>query len=207
MDALSVKNLSYSYGDKIVLKDVSLKIKFGEKIGLKGANGSGKSTLLRCLAGLCECKSDEFLIFGQDINKNGYENTRSKVGFLFQQSEEQFIFPIVKDDVKFELLAQGLSDEKAQNISTEMLKKLNLLVHKNSVVYHLSGGQKRLVALAGVLCPLDKQLLFLDEPSNELDKNALKTIINELKSHKAAMLIATHDDEILRQVCDRIIEI
>lgn len=207
MDALYVRNLCYSYANNEILKEININIKFGEKVGLKGANGSGKSTLLRCLTGLVECESDDFFVLDNNIKINGYEAVRREVGFLFQQSEEQFIFPVVIDDVIFELLARNFSKEKALVIGKTMLEKFNLSSHENSVVYHLSGGQKRLVALSGVLCVPDKKLLFLDEPSNELDKKAHKTLINELKSHKATMLIATHDDEILNNVCTRIIEI
>lgn len=205
MDILRVEDLSYSYDKNEVLSGVSLELKAGEKVGLVGANGSGKSTLLKCIGGLVGSRAKRLEILNQNVLNYGYDGVRKKIGYLFQQSEEQFIFPTLIDDVGFELRALGIKE--ADEMASAWLVKFGLDKYANEVIYHLSGGQKRLAALAGVLCVPDKELLLLDEPSNELDQNALKTVISELIASPAAMLIATHDEIILNAVCSRIIRI
>lgn len=210
MSVLKVKNLCCGYKEKLVINGFDLELKASQKLGLMGANGSGKSTLLRAMAGLSLAKSDEFLLFGKDIRdknaqtgqaKSAYETHRQKVGYLFQNSDEQFVFPSVLDDVGFELKGRGYDEQSANAIARKTLQALGIAELENEVVYHLSGGQKRLVALAGVLCVPDKSLLILDEPSIELDQNALKRLVQILKAHPASMIIASHDKEFLAQIC------
>lgn len=203
---LNIKNLSCSLDGTTILKDINLSIKNQEKVGLMGANGCGKSTLLRCLAGLLDFDASSFEILG--INKKDeFKKIRKQVGYLFQHSEEQFIFPIVKEDIAFELLNLGIKKEQINNMVDEILNEFGIKSIQNKVVYNLSGGQKRLCAIAGVLIVPNKKLLLLDEPSNELDSNAQEILIHKLKTYPASMIISSHDEKLLNNVCSRIIHL
>lgn len=203
---LDIKNLSYDIDEISILKDISLSIQKGEKVGLMGANGSGKSTLLRCIAGLLNFSASSFEILGIN-NKDDFKKIREQIGYLFQHSEEQFIFPIVKDDIAFELLSLGIKKEQIRVMVDEILDAFDIKSIQDRVVYNLSGGQKRLCAIAGVLVVPNKKLLLLDEPSNELDSKAQEILINMLKKHQASMLISSHDERLLSNVCSRIIRL
>lgn len=205
---LELENLSFFYGKKQVLKEISLQVKSGEKVGLVGANGSGKSTLMQICAGLIQAPNPARLaLFGQRIlGLDDFKSFRDKIGYLFQHSLEQFIFPDVLGDVSFELRCAGYSQSEARARASEVLSALNIAELESSLVYDLSGGQQRLVALAGVLAR-QRELLFLDEPSNELDHEAKHRVCEVLKYSKCAMLIASHDESLIASVCDRVVRI
>lgn len=205
---LEINNLSYTYEGKTVLKDINIYIDNGEKVGLVGLNGSGKTTLMQIAAGLKQAeKTSSLTILGKKIvTLEDFKDIRYKIGYLFQNSQDQFIFPNVIDDIGFELRCDGVSAEDSNKQALNFMRNLGIENLKNEIIYKLSGGQKRLVAIAGALIK-QKEILFLDEPSNELDNNAQKKVADILKARKSSMLIASHDKAFIDSVCDRVIQI
>lgn len=175
---LRVKNLGYRIEERVVFENLNFELSYGERVLLKGKNGSGKSSLLGILQGFLKPS------FGV------VERERElRVGYLFQESEDQFIAPNVLEDVAFSLLARG--EERAEERAKEMLDRLEISHLSNHSLYHLSGGEKRLVALAGVLV-LECDLYLLDEPFNEIDSLRQEIIKSIIQEKSGAFLIATH---------------
>lgn len=174
---IKVENLSFGYGDKALFSGVSLDIKDNSKIVICGKNGSGKSTFLSILAGIKDCDG---IVAKQNL----------KVSYLFQDSNDQFIAPNVLDDVAFSLLADGVSTENALSLSLDMLKSLKILHLKDKSIYSLSGGEKRIVAIAGMLVR-SADIYMLDEPFNELDDEKIELVLN-LLYQKSSFVIITH---------------
>ncbi|RDU71799.1 energy-coupling factor ABC transporter ATP-binding protein [Helicobacter brantae] len=175
---LKAKDLGYCIEDKIIFENLNFEISWGERVLLKGKNGSGKSSLLGILQGFLKPS------FGV------VERERElRVGYLFQESEDQFIAPSVLEDVAFSLLAKG--EERAEMRAREMLERLEISHLSEKSLYHLSGGEQRLVALAGVLV-LECDLYLLDEPFNEIDSLRQEIIKSIIQEKNGAFLIATH---------------
>ena len=175
---LKARDLGYCIEDKVIFENLNFEISWGERVLLKGRNGSGKSSLLGILQGFLKPS------FG------AVERERElKVGYLFQESEDQFIAPSVLEDVAFSLLARG--EERAEERAREMLERLEISHLCNQSLYHLSGGEQRLVALAGVLV-LECDLYLLDEPFNEIDSLRQEIIKSIIQEKSGAFLIATH---------------
>ena len=163
--SVSLKNITAKIGERILFENLNLSIGHKEKIAIIGANGVGKTTLLEIIAGLNANFDGDIELFHENVNDPKiYSRYRRLVGFLFQNSDEQFICPNVFDDIAFGLLASGVSQSEAKKRAEFMLNELEISHLKNKIVYNLSGGEKKLVALAGVLVMEPKILLF-DEPT------------------------------------------
>lgn len=175
---LKARDLGYSIEGKSVFENLNFELCYGEKKLLVGKNGSGKSSLLAILQGYLKpscgvVERDEGL----------------KIGYLFQESNDQFIAPSVLEDVAFSLLARGESE--AEKKAKEMLERLEISHLANHSIYHLSGGEKRLVAIAGVLvCECD--LYLLDEPFNELDSKRCEIVEKMIMEKSGGVLVASH---------------
>lgn len=178
---IEVRNLAYRVEEKTIFSNLSFGIYEGEKKLLLGKNGSGKSSLLGILQGFLLPSSGE-------IHKLKEITTT----YLFQDSLNQFIAPSVLEDVAFSLIAkEGYSQERAYKSAREMLERLQIEDLANSSIFSLSGGEKRLVAIAGVLvCECD--LYLLDEPLNELDSKRCKIVEEIILQKKGACLVASH---------------
>jgi cobalt/nickel transport system ATP-binding protein len=194
--SLTVKNLSL-WRDKIKLcDDINLCVAEKEKIAVIGHNGSGKTTLLETFVGLCPKISGEITLFDER------EIDLKKVGYLLQDSDDHFLVPIVEDDVAFSLLARGSDRENAAKKTAAVLEALGIAHLAKKIVYHLSGGEKKLVALAGVLIT-DPKLLLLDEPTAGLDYAAQIRLADILKNLDVSMVIVSHDWEFLESIASR----
>lgn len=203
---LKAENLSAKYANKVIFSGVNLELKKGQKLAIIAPNGSGKSTLLELLAGLKERDSGTLSLFDEQmLTLKDFKKIRQKIGFLFQNSDEQFVCSSVLDDVCFSILAHGFckSEKSAQQKALKMLEMLNISHLKNEICLNLSGGQKRLVALAGVLV-CEFELIFLDEPSSALDENAAILVANILKNSNSSMIITSHDKEFISNITDNI---
>ena len=166
--SVSLKNITAKIGERTLFENLNLSIGHKEKIAIIGANGVGKTTLLEIIAGLNANFDGDIELFHENVNDPKiYSRYRRLVGFLFQNSDEQFICPNVFDDVVFGLLASGVSQSEAKKRAEFMLNELEISHLKDKIVYNLSGGEKKLVALAGVLVMEPKILLF-DEPTGGL---------------------------------------
>lgn len=194
---LKVQNLCYKYPDNHeALKNINFEINHGEKIALVGANGSGKSTLLLILAGAME-QTDGKIFFNDTENS---ELRRKKTGLIFQDADDQILMPSVIEDVAFSPAADGMNVNEAHDLAAKILKSLGIEHLADRVPHKLSGGEKRMVTFAGTLAS-SPELLLLDEPTAALDPLGRWKVIKFLKDTQKAVLLATHDLDIAREVC------
>jgi cobalt/nickel transport system ATP-binding protein len=176
-----------------------------ERLGLVGANGSGKTTLFHVIVGLERPHAGRILAFGRDVeNRADFDQVRRRVGFLFQDSDDQLFSPTVREDVAFGPLNLGKSPADATRIVQETLERLGLADYADRVSYDLSGGEKRLVALATVLA-MEPDVLLLDEPANGLDPKARAGLVELLARIGGTQVISSHDMEFVRATCRRVV--
>lgn len=182
-----------------------LNLKIGnERMGLIGSNGSGKTTLFHIIVGLIQPDSGRLLFHGRELtSKKDYKGLRREVGFLFQQSDDQLFSPTVLEDVAFGPLNLGFSPSDAKDIALNTLKNLGLSGFEDRITHRLSGGERKLVALATVLS-MKPRLLLLDEPTNNLDPATRERLISILKDLQQAHLIISHDWDFLEETTNRL---
>ncbi len=206
--AIEIRNLQFRYPDgKEALRGVSFSISEGECVGLVGPNGSGKSTLLLHLNGILPeeyPKTANVVICGKQLSKESASEIRRDVGLLFQDPDDQLFCPTVFEDVAFGPQQFGLSEKQVRNVVAKALEQTALLGSEDRSPHHLSSGEKRRVCLAGVLA-CEPKVLALDEPTSNLDPRGKRSLIKTLKSIPATKIIATHDLEMVVELCSRII--
>jgi len=206
--AIEIRDLQFSYPDgKAALRGVSFSIAEGECVGLVGPNGSGKSTLLLHLNGILPERYPEFvnvIICGRQLSRESANDIRRDVGLLFQDPDDQLFCPTVFEDVAFGPQQFGMSEEEVRNAVAKALELTALLGSESRSPHHLSSGEKRRVCLAGVLA-CDPKVLALDEPTSNLDPRGKRSLIKTLKSISATKIIATHDLEMVVELCSRTI--
>ena len=190
--SLNLRAISYKNEDKEIFNDISLNLGHEEKIAIIGSNGSGKSTLLKIIAGLINPSSGYIEVFHEKMNNlKDFSKYRSDIGYLPQDVTNHFLCPTVIEDVIFSLRAKGISKEDALNQGKQILQELQISHLENRVIFDLSGGEQKIVALAGLLI-LKPKILLLDEPTNALDEQSEKRIIEILNSIKKSMIIVSH---------------
>jgi cobalt/nickel transport system ATP-binding protein len=209
---LSCDDISYSYLDRFpALCDVSVRVRRGEKLALLGANGCGKSTLLKVLDGLVFPTSGTVTAFGHPVTEESLEDEqmsrafRSRVGFVFQNSDAQVFSPTVREEVAFGPLQLGLDRDEVRSRVDDVLAMLGIAELADRAPYQLSGGQKKKVAIASVLA-MNPEVLLFDEPTAALDPRTqlwLTELIEQLSSAGKTIVHATHDLEILDRLADR----
>ena len=204
MSTIKVNNLNYSYpNNKPVLQDISFTINSGECIALLGKTGSGKSTLFENLIGLKKPLSGTVLINEIPLEPENYKLIQKQIGYCFQDPNDQLFMPTILEDIIFGPLNHGISREIAIHKAHELLLEFGLEDCADRSVHELSGGQKRLVALASILS-MNPSILFLDEPTNGLDpawRRKLANVLSKLSAH--TILIASHDFQWLAKVTQR----
>ncbi|MEI7684775.1 MAG: energy-coupling factor ABC transporter ATP-binding protein [Planctomycetota bacterium] len=201
---LAVRNLAYRYPDgKAALEGVSFDVADGETVALVGPNGAGKTTLFLCLSGVLPVAPGLVRLAGFDP---GVVAERKKlpacVGILFQNSDDQLFSATVGEDVAFGPLNLGLSPAEAKVRVAEALAQAGLPGFENRVPHHLSGGEKRRVALAGLLA-MKPHLLLMDEPTMFLDPRGRRDLIRWLNSYPGTKILATHDLDLVLETCSR----
>ena len=186
---IEVRDLYYTYPDNNkALNGVNFTVNAGEKVALVGANGSGKSTLLLHLAGAI--KPQHGII------------TTAKTGLIFQDADDQILMPSVIEDVAFSLVANGMKVSQAHERALNMLESLGIAHLAERVPHKLSGGEKRMVSLAGVLIT-NPDILLLDEPTANLDPKSRRRVINFLRESDKTIILATHDLDMALDICTR----
>ncbi len=200
--------VSYSYNpDRPVLRRCCFQLDADERVGLLGTNGSGKTTVLKMIVGLLKPDSGRVRIFGKLCRtERDFREVRRRVGFLFQDSDDQLFCPTVAEDVAFGPLNMGKSREEARQIVSRTLSLLGLPRFEDRITYKLSGGEKRLVALAAVLA-MQPEVLLLDEPTAGLDDAAAQRVVDVLEELPQAMVIATHDPRLLDSPVNRLLRL
>ena len=199
---LEVKNIKYSYNsDYQALKGVSLKVEKGEMVALLGKNGAGKSTLFLHLNGIYEPDEGQVFIDGEELkyDKKSLLKFRQKVGIVFQNPDDQIFAPTVEEDVAFGPLNLGLSMEEVQDRVEEALARVGMSGFEKKAPHHLSGGQKKRVAIAGILA-MKPEIMVLDEPTAGLDPQGvvdLSKLLNELNDEGITIIISTHEVDLV----------
>lgn len=200
--ALLVSGLWFSYPDKRdVLRDINLKVVPGERVGLIGPNGAGKTTLFLAVCGVLKPTLGEIVVLGKPVLNGDF---RPEVGLVFQNPDDQLFCPSVRDDVAFGPQNMGLSKEEVEARVREALSVVGGLELANRAAHHLSEGEKRMVSIAGVLA-MRPRLLLYDEPSANLDIRSRRRLIRLLQASKETILIASHDLELVLEVCNRVV--
>lgn len=202
---LQFDRVGYRYpGGREALRNVSLRITHGEKVALAGANGSGKSTLLLLAAGLLLPTEGEVSVGGIGLTPRTLPLVRQTVGLVFQNPDHQLFMPTVEEDVAFGPANMGLTPEEIETRVTAALEATGALHLRKEPPHRLSGGQKRSAAIATVLA-MEPSVLVLDEPTSDLDPRARRQTLGLLKRFSHTMLAATHDMELVRELCPRMI--
>jgi cobalt/nickel transport system ATP-binding protein len=204
--AIDVRGLRFAYPNAApVLNDLTFAIGVGETVGMIGPNGAGKTTLFLCLAGVLRIAKGMADVCGLDPADAGMRRTLpSRLGVVFQNSDDQLIQPTVRDDVAFGPLNINLPIPEVQARVSEALKRVGLSGFEERVPFHLSGGEKRRAALAGVLA-MRPDVLLLDEPTMFLDPRGRRELAGYLHDVPGTKLIATHDLEFVLQMCQRVL--
>ncbi|MEW6660706.1 MAG: ABC transporter ATP-binding protein [Thermodesulfobacteriota bacterium] len=202
---VEVKDLQYAYPDgTAALQGVSFLLTHGEAVAIIGANGAGKSTLLLHLNGCLLPQAGEVRIGGLPLNKKTLSHVRRTVGMVFQDPDDQLFMPIVYDDVAFGPLNLGLPPTEVDHLVLDSLATVGASHLQDRPPYRLSGGEKRAVAIAAVLA-MTPDILVMDEPTSALDPKTRRQLIELLKTFKHTRIIATHDLDLVLDLCSRTI--
>jgi cobalt/nickel transport system ATP-binding protein len=202
---ISLKNVSFEYpGHYQALEEVSLEVSEGERVALIGPNGAGKSTMLHLMAALEFPQKGEISLAGKKVERRSGAEARKQVGFLFQDPDDQVFMPSVYEDVAFGPLNMGLPEEEVRRRVDKALEDSGASHLAKRVPQNLSLGEKKRVAIAGLLS-MSPPVLLLDEPTANLDPQGRRDLVNILSTLKQSMIIATHDLTVAFQLADRAI--
>lgn len=196
---IEAQNISYTYeeNEKPALEGMSLKIRRGSKVAFMGGNGSGKSTFFLCLNGIRKPDEGRVLIDGEPVSytRKGLLDVRRRVGIVFQEPDDQLFSASVYQEISFGILNLGVGEEKARKEVERVIRELGILPFQDRPAHALSGGQKKLVAIADILV-MDPEVMILDEPASSLDPKHTKIvrgIVEGLTEKGITVLMATHD--------------
>ncbi|KRM77562.1 energy-coupling factor ABC transporter ATP-binding protein [Secundilactobacillus collinoides] len=206
---IELQHIDFEYEEKKpILKDISLQLgaNGANVIGFIGPNGTGKSTLFLNLVGMLKPTGGKILVDGQPIkyNKKGLNKLRQKIGIVFQNSDQQIFYSIVKDDVAFALHNLDIPEDEITKRVDRVLEELDISHLKEKPIQYLSGGQKKRVAIAGILV-LQSEWLLLDEPTAGLDPDGKKRMVDLIKhliANGQKIILSSHDMDFMYDVCD-----
>ena len=202
---VEAKNLQHIYPDgTIAIKDVSFRITHGESVAIIGANGAGKSTLLQHLNGCLLATSGQVRIGDRPLSKGTLPDIRRTVGMVFQYPDDQLFMPTVFEDVAFGPLNLGLSGNDVDQRVSEALTQVGAGHLRDKPPYHLSGGEKKRVAIATVLA-MSPDILVMDEPTSGLDPFARRQLISLLRAFNHTKIFTSHDLDMVLDLCPRTI--
>lgn len=188
-------------GDRVILEPTTLELT-EHRIGVVGANGSGKSTLARLINGLVTATTGQVLVDGQDVARHGAA-VRRRVGFCFTDPSAQLVMPTCVEDVELSLRRTHKDARGRKSAALEVLERFGLAEHADDSVHSLSGGQRQLLALAGVLS-VDPAIVVADEPTTLLDLANTRRVADLLFGLEQQLVLVTHDLDQARR-CDRVI--
>jgi cobalt/nickel transport system ATP-binding protein len=205
--AIEVRNLRFNYYDgTTALAGVSLEVATGECVGIVGPSGAGKSTLLLHLNGILPERFDgssSVVVNGIPVGPASLQEVHRQVGFLFQDSDDQLFCPTVFEDVAFGPRQFGVKEEEIQKTVQDALLRVGLDGFGPRAPHHLSGGEKQLVCLAGILA-CRPSVLVLDEPAGDLDPRGRRRIMEFIRQDGSTRIIASHDLELVVELCSRV---
>jgi cobalt/nickel transport system ATP-binding protein len=205
---LELRDVHFAYEpERPVLRGASLCLAAGERVSLLGAGGAGKTTLLHAMVGLVRPQAGCVIAFGVERRRErDFWDVRARVGLLFQDADDQLFCPTVREDVAFGPLNLGRSREQARAIAEATLERLAALELVDRVTQRLSGGEKRLVALATVLA-MEPECLLLDEPTIGLDEAAGERLVGVLAGLPQTMCLVSHDRSFHARLATRAVEL
>jgi len=202
MNIIEAKNISYLYPDGTkALDNINFSVEKGQMVSLLGKNGAGKSTLFLHFNGIFEPESGEIFVDSEKLkyDKKSLLKVRQKVGIVFQNPDDQLFAPTVEEDVAFGPLNIGLSQEETKKRVTDALARVGMEGFEKKPPHHLSGGQKKRVAIAGILA-MGPEIMVLDEPTSGLDPKGASKILKllyELNNEGMTIIISTHDVDLV----------
>lgn len=201
---IELHNISFSYPGHSQPVFENLHFRFqGGRIGLIGDNGSGKTTLFHIMVGLLKPEIGNVLLDGKILHgEKEFRVLRQKVGMLFQNADDQLFSPSVLEDVAFGPLNLGHTTDAAKEIAITTLGQVGLSGYENRITHHLSGGEKRLVALATILA-MKPEILLLDEPTNDLDHDSRHRLLDILNDLEQSLILISHDWDFLTSLASK----
>ena len=201
---IEFQNVSFAYEKgRPVLRDLSFRIEDGEAVGLIGANGAGKSTVMKLLLGLLQGEG-KILVDGVEVKRDTLGEIRRKLGFVLQNSDNQMFMPTVYEDMIFAPLNYMLSREETDARVDAVLARLHLEDLKHRYNHKISGGEKRMAAIATILA-MEPEAILMDEPSSALDPYNRRLVINTIRELSQTKLITSHDLDLILDTCGRVI--
>lgn len=204
---IRLSGLNFRYNSRYVLKGLDFSVEPGDRIGVVGPNGSGKTTLALVIMGLLTPESGEVEIFGRPRRADDdFIEVRRRIGFLFQDPDDQLFCPTVLEDVAFGPLNLDRPPDEVRRIVSATLESLKLNGYEDRVTHNLSGGEKRLVSLATVLA-MEPEFLILDEPTTGLDEETRERLVDILNRSDLSYVVISHDRDFLVRTTTRIVAI
>ena len=201
---IEFQHVSFAYEQsRPVLQDLSFRIEAGESVGLIGVNGVGKSTVMKLLLGLLQGEG-RILVDGKEVRKETLPEIRRKLGFVLQNSDNQMFMPTVYEDMIFAPLNYHIPREEAEVRVDAVLAKLGLSDLKHRHNHRISGGEKRMAAIATILA-MEPEAILMDEPTSALDPYNRRIVINTIRELQQTKLITSHDLDMILDTCDRVI--
>lgn len=201
---IEFQNVSFAYEKgSPVIRDLSFSIADGESVGLIGPNGAGKSTVMKLLLGLVTGEG-RILVDGVEVNKANLARIRRKLGFVLQNSDNQMFMPTVYEDMIFAPLNYGLSREETEQRVDRVLAQLGLEALKHRHNHRISGGEKRMAAIATILA-MEPEVILMDEPTSALDPCNRRQVINTIRSLPQTKIITSHDLDMVLDTCERVL--
>ncbi|MDI6788595.1 MAG: ABC transporter ATP-binding protein [Planctomycetota bacterium] len=210
---IEIKDLTFAYpGGTPVLNNINLEVSEGESVGFIGPNGAGKSTLLLHLNGTLQgrnqsrlegqSKNNALTIAGMGVNHTNIKTIRQKVGLVFQDPDDQLFMPTVFDDIAFGLINLGLKESQITESVNSVLSRFGLQGYEQKSPHHLSLGEKKKIALAGILV-MNPEILVLDEPTANLDPRGRREFMELILNIPATKVIASHDLDMISRTTHR----
>ncbi len=205
---IRLKNISYGYpGRQLILDNLDFELRAGERVGFIGPNGSGKTTLLHIIMGLLKPLSGEIEILGREVRtQSDFETVYRQIGLLFQDADDQLFCPTVLEDVAFGPLNLNKSKDEAIEIARRTLASLGLEGFESRVTHQLSGGEKRLIALATVLA-MEPRVLLLDEPSTGLDDATRERLSHVLTHINQSYILISHESHFMQATTNKLYQL
>jgi cobalt/nickel transport system ATP-binding protein len=202
---IRLEDISFAYpGSPKILDALDFELHEGDRIGLLGHNGSGKTTMFHIIMGLLKPDSGKIEIFGKSVaSEKDFTQVRQRIGLLFQDADDQLFCPTVLEDVAFGPLNIGKSEKEAVEIARNTLERLGLSGFENRITSKLSGGEKRLAALATVLA-MEPSVLLLDEPSAGLDRKTKEKLVQVLSELDLSYILISHESDFLSDIANAI---